>query len=292
MFFKSLFKPKKEITGPGPECIIDESLEKALLYKRLQVKNSTTVNLGYDDAGNPIIVDIDDAPHFLIAGETKSGKSVCINNIIIQLLYKCSPVDGLHLYIADVKDVDYALYEFYKLPHLKRYTRKPAEILAMLQEIADYMDDMLSTCREHLVMEINDLPYKVAHKLIIFDEYSSIEKCPEKKDIIRLTEYIARKGRAAGIHLIIGTQSPTTSNGEITSTVKNNLGTRIAFKVGSKQASLNILGTGKVDASEINERGRGILKFTGMPLTGFKGVYVSKQQIKAIVDHWHRQYER
>jgi len=245
------------------------------------------VGLGVDIDGNNVYVDIAKMPHGLIAGATNSGKSVCINTILASLLIKNSPND-LKLILIDPKMVELNAYN--DLPHLitpvitdskmasaalkwaveemeKRY-----HIFAKnrSRDIASYNINV-----EKKIISMNKMPYIV----IVIDELSDLMMASgsEVEDSIqRLTQ----KARAAGIHLIIATQRPTTD--VIKGTIKSNIPTRIAFKVTSHIDSSTILdGTG---AEELLGKGDMLLKENDSPKR-LQGAYIKDEEIYQLTDY-------
>lgn len=204
--------------------------------------------LGVDVGGNPVYFDIPDMPHLLIAGATGMGKSVCINSIIMSLLYRAKP-DEVKLILIDPKKIELAMYN--DIPHLSvpvvTEPRKAAGSLnwavvemekryTLMQEVGG-----ARTLNEYNAMiegdpERDKLPYIV----IVIDELADlIMSAPDEVEtsICRL----AQKARAAGIYLIIGTQRPTVD--VITGLIKANVPSRIAFTVQSQIDSRTIIDT-------------------------------------------------
>ena len=211
-------------------------------------KSKLFVCLGVDVGGNPVYFDIPDMPHLLIAGATGMGKSVCINSIIMSLLYRAKP-DEVKLILIDPKKIELATYN--DIPHLSvpvvTEPRKAAGSLnwavvemekryTLMQEVGDARN-----LKEYNNMiegdpEREKLPYIV----IVIDELADlIMSAPDEVEtsICRL----AQKARAAGIYLIIGTQRPTVD--VITGLIKANVPSRIAFTVQSQIDSRTIIDT-------------------------------------------------
>lgn len=211
-------------------------------------KSKLFVCLGVDVGGNPVYFDIPDMPHLLIAGATGMGKSVCINSIIMSLLYRAKP-DEVKLILIDPKKIELATYN--DIPHLSvpvvTEPRKAAGSLnwavvemekryTLMQEVGDARN-----LKEYNAMiegdpEREKLPYIV----IVIDELADlIMSAPDEVEtsICRL----AQKARAAGIYLIIGTQRPTVD--VITGLIKANVPSRIAFTVQSQIDSRTIIDT-------------------------------------------------
>jgi S-DNA-T family DNA segregation ATPase FtsK/SpoIIIE len=204
--------------------------------------------LGKDIAGNPVIVDLAKMPHLLVAGTTGSGKSVCLNALLLSLLYKYTP-RNVRLILIDPKMLELSVYA--DIPHLLapviidmkeainafRWCVAEMEsryrLMAALgvRNIAGYNYKIRELGDKQ---ELRELPYIV----VITDEYADMMMAVGKK-IEELIARIAQKARAAGIHLILATQRPSVD--VITGLIKANIPTRIAFQVSSKIDSRTIL---------------------------------------------------
>ena len=207
-------------------------------------KSILTVALGKDIAGTPIVCDLAKMPHMLIAGQTGSGKSVCINAIINSLLYRASP-DEVKLILVDPKVVELQCYN--GIPHLLipvvNDPRKAAAALAWA--VAEMMEryDRFAEKKVRNLEGYNQLVERTGEKpmariVIIIDELADLMMVC-KKDV---EEYICRLtqlARAAGIHLIVATQRPSVD--VITGLIKANIPSRIAFKTASSVDSRTIL---------------------------------------------------
>ncbi len=201
--------------------------------------------LGKDVAGSPIFFDISKMPHLLIAGATGMGKSVCINTIIVSLLYKARP-DEVKLILIDPKKVEFGVYN--NIPHLLvPVVNDPKESAGTLGWAVQEMER-----RFELIESVNMRDIKTYHAItagdpekeflphivIIIDELADLMMTAADQvetSICRL----AQKARAAGIHLIIGTQRPSVD--VITGLIKANIPSRIAFTVASQIDSRTIL---------------------------------------------------
>ena len=207
-------------------------------------KSILTVALGKDIAGTPIVCDLAKMPHMLIAGQTGSGKSVCINAIINSLLYRASP-DEVKLILVDPKVVELQCYN--GIPHLLipvvNDPRKAAAALAwavaeMMERYDKFAEKKVRNLEGYnqMVEQTGEKP--MARIVIIIDELADLMMVC-KKDV---EEYICRLtqlARAAGIHLIVATQRPSVD--VITGLIKANIPSRIAFKTASSVDSRTIL---------------------------------------------------
>ena len=253
-------------------------------------KSPITMALGKDIAGKVIVADLAKMPHLLIAGATGSGKSVCINDIVISLVYKSSPKD-LQLILVDPKVVELSV--FGNLPHLKLPVvtdpKKAAGALCgAVKEMTDRYRKFASLGARDLA-RYNELQEKEENKLpklvIIIDELADLMMvAPDtvEDSICR----IAQLGRACGIHLIVATQRPSADI--ITGLIKANIPSRIAFAVSSAIDSRIIL-----DAAGAEKLlGRGDMLFhpngSGKP-TRVQGAFVSDEEVERIARHFQNQ---
>ncbi|WP_328701121.1 DNA translocase FtsK [Aquibacillus kalidii] len=255
-------------------------------------RSPLSVALGLDIAGNPIITDLKKMPHGLIAGATGSGKSVCINTILVSLLYKASHEDVRFLLI-DPKMVELAPYN--DLPHLvapvitdvkaatsalkwavaemeERYEKFVAE---GARDIERYNQKMLAQHRKE-----EKLPYLV----IVIDELADLMMV-SPQDVEDAICRIAQKARACGIHLLLATQRPSVD--VITGLIKANIPTRIAFSVSSQVDSRTI-----IDSSGAEKLlGKGDMLFVengaGQSLR-IQGAFVSDDEIERITNYVKR----
>ena len=251
-----------------------------------------SIAMGKNIDGSPVYQNITDMPHALIAGATQSGKSVCINTILISLLLKNSP-ESLRLILVDPKKVELSFYN--DLPHLltpviddaimatealkwsvKEMERR-YEVLARnrVRNIGDYNKKR----KEHKEME--NMPFIV----IVVDEFNDlVMQCgAEANDcIIRL----AQKARACGMHIILATQRPTVD--VVNGTIKANITCRIAFRVASDVDSRTILD--EIGAESLLGRGDMLIKNNGNPLRA-QGAYISDDEINDVCDYISQRYQ-
>lgn len=261
-----------------------EALENAAFR---QAKSKLTVALGKDIAGNVAIADLAKMPHVLIAGATGSGKSVCINSLIVSLLYKATP-DEVKLVMIDPKVVELGIYN--GIPHLLvpvvTDPRKAAGALGwavteMLNRYKIFADNNVRDIFSYNNLcakqeELKPLPQVV----IIIDELADLMMVAPNEvedSICRL----AQMARAAGMHLVIATQRPSVD--VITGIIKANIPSRIAFSVSSQVDSRTIL-----DMSGAEKLlGMGDMLFYPVGAskpTRIQGCFVSDKEIERIVD--------
>jgi S-DNA-T family DNA segregation ATPase FtsK/SpoIIIE len=254
-----------------------------------------TAVLGLDIAGTPIVTDLKKMPHGLIAGATGSGKSVCINSILVSLLYKASPED-LKLLLIDPKMVELAPYN--RIPHLVSPVITDVKAAtAALKWAVDEMERRYELFAHTGVRDINRFnEWAVTHKrytdklpfiVIIIDELADLMMM-SPADVEEAICRIAQKARACGIHLIVATQRPSVD--VITGLIKANIPTRIAFSVSSQVDSRTI-----IDISGAEKLlGRGDMLFlengSSKPVR-LQGTFVTDEEIDLVVDHVRAQQE-
>ncbi|MFC1525026.1 DNA translocase FtsK 4TM domain-containing protein [Planctomycetota bacterium] len=214
--------------------------------------------LGKDAAGQPVIQDLDEMPHLLIAGTTGSGKSICISSIILSLLMVKTPAE-LKFILIDPKMVE--LSTFKDIPHLlspvvtdmRRATvvlnwlvrtmneRYELFLRAGVKRIDTYNQLSEAKIRERLTEdgeEPADVPLRLPYIVVIIDELADLMMAASDEVETAITR-LAQKSRAVGLHLVLATQRPSVD--VITGLIKSNMPTRIAFKVASKVDSRTIL---------------------------------------------------
>ena len=213
-----------------------------------QARSKSSFSVGKDISGNCIVGDISKLPHMLIAGTTGSGKSVCMNSIIISLLYKASP-DDVKLIMVDPKMVELGIYN--GIPHLLiPVVTDPKKAAGSLQWA---VTEMMRRYRAMSDAGVRDLESynsiidsqevdgtKLPQVVVIIDELADL-MLVAAKEVEESICRIAQMGRAAGIHLIIATQRPSAD--VITGLMKANIPSRIAFAVASAMESRIILDT-------------------------------------------------
>jgi S-DNA-T family DNA segregation ATPase FtsK/SpoIIIE len=254
-----------------------------------------TAVLGLDIAGKPIVTDLKKMPHGLIAGATGSGKSVCINTILVSLLFKASPED-LKLLLIDPKMVELAPYN--RIPHLVSPVITDVKAAtAALKWAVEEMERRYELFAHTGVRDINRFnELAIKHKqyadklpfiVIVIDELADLMMM-SPADVEEAICRIAQKARACGIHLIVATQRPSVD--VITGLIKANIPTRIAFSVSSQVDSRTI-----IDISGAEKLlGRGDMLFlengSSKPVR-LQGTYVSDEEIDLVVGHVREQRE-
>lgn len=240
-----------------------------------------SVVVGVDIMGNPLVIDIEQLPHLLIAGSTGSGKSVFIDDLIISLIYKASPHD-VGLLLIDPNAVE--LNPYNGVPHLiAPVVDNATDAFAALAWVEDEMMKRYRSFEEKGVKHIdqyNQIPECHLMKIVvIIDEYKDLMDMADKdaeQSIIRIT----RMARAAGIHLIIATQVAV--NKVVTAAIKANIPSRVAFTLVDNRESKAVLDI--TGAERLLGRGDMIVSVSdeGTPIHG-QAAYVSFEEILKVV---------
>ena len=251
-------------------------------------KGKLTYCLGKDIGGNCIVSDLTKMPHILIAGATGSGKSVCINTLIVSLLYKYSP-DNVKFLMVDPKVVELSVYN--GIPHLLiPVVTDPKKAAGALNWAVQEMNRRYKLFADNSVRNIegyNELfknkkvESKMPFVVIIIDELSDLMMvCPnEVEDYIGR---LAQMARAAGMHLVIATQRPSVD--VITGVIKANIPSRISFAVSSQIDSRTI-----IDSSGAEKLlGKGDMLFypvgEAKPMR-IQGAFISENEVEKVVDY-------
>ena len=284
--------PNKAVTTVSLREVIDSNE-----FNRAKSKSSFSV--GKDINGNCIVGNIAKLPHMLIAGTTGSGKSVCMNSIIISLLYKASPED-VKLIMVDPKMVELGIYN--GIPHLLiPVVTDPKKAAGSLQWAVTEMMRRYKSMSDvgvrdleayNSVMENEEDGKKLPQVVVVIDELADL-MLVAAKEVEESICRIAQMGRAAGIHLIIATQRPSAD--VITGLMKANIPSRIAFAVSSAMESRIILDTQGAEKLV----GRGDMLYApigaGKPLR-VQGCFVSDQEVEAVAsyvkDHFNTNYDQ
>ena len=251
-------------------------------------KSKLAACLGADVSGKPVVFDIEKMPHLLVAGTTGSGKSVCINSIIMSILYHAKP-EEVKLLLIDPKKVEFKVYK--DIPHLCcRIVSDPKKAAGALNSAVNEMEKRFGLIEEVGVRNITgyneitkndpDKPY-MPRMVIIIDEFADL-MMTAKEEVETAVVRIAQKARAAGIHLIVGTQRPSVD--VITGLIKANIPSRIAFTVMSGIDSRTIIDT--VGAEKLCGRGDMLYSPVGAAKPQrVQGTFVSDEEVEKVVDY-------
>ena len=304
---------------PGQSLIGIEVPNKSVATVRLRAivesrefkdrKSNLTLVMGQDVSGKNLLADLRKMPHLLIAGRTGSGKSVCINTLILSLLYQNSPED-LKLLLVDPKRVELSAYK--NIPHLRADVivdnKKVVNVLkwavgemerrykileeAHTRDLMSYrekcargetktvIDPDTNKVREE---ELEPLPYIV----IVIDEMADL-MVAHGKEVESLVIRLAQMSRAIGIHLVLATQRPSVE--VLTGLIKANVPTRVAFQVTTQIDSRTILDTGGAEKL----LGNGDMLYApseGTDMKRLQGVFVSDDEVKRVTSFLKKQKE-
>ncbi|WP_263707609.1 DNA translocase FtsK [Shouchella tritolerans] len=250
-----------------------------------QPDSPLTVGLGLDISGQPIVTDLKKMPHGLVAGATGSGKSVCINSILVSLLYKASP-DEVKLLLVDPKMVELATYQ--EVPHLVApVITDPKQATAALKWVVQEMERRYELFSQRGVRDISKYNQRFSENgkpalpylLVVIDELADLMMV-SPQDVEDAICRIAQKARACGIHLLLATQRPSVD--VITGLIKANIPTRIAFAVASQTDSRTILDMG--GAERLLGKGDMLFHENGSPKPiRVQGTFVSDEEIEDVV---------
>ncbi len=257
-------------------------LREIISNERFQKKEiRLPISLGKSISGIPIVGDLAAMPHLLIAGTTGSGKSVCINTIIVSLLYKLTP-DLCKFILIDPKMLELSAYE--GIPHLLTpvitESKKAASALGWTVR---EMNSRYKLMSKEGVRNIDG--YNAKHKLkmpyivVVVDEMSDL-MLVAGKEIENYIQKLSQMARAAGIHIIMATQRPSVD--VITGTIKANFPTRISFRVSSKIDSRTILG--EQGSEQLLGNGDMLFMSSANRMVRIHGPYVSETEIEKITN--------
>jgi S-DNA-T family DNA segregation ATPase FtsK/SpoIIIE len=226
-------------------------------------KSPLTFVIGKDIAGQPILADLAKLPHLLVAGQTGSGKSVMINDILASLLYRNSPAD-LKLVLVDPKQVELKPYD--DIPHLLTpVITEPEKCISALKWTVAEMErryKALADVKRRNIIEYNNLKKEegMPYIVVVIDELADLMMMAAR-DVEALIVRIAQKARAVGIHLVLATQRPSVD--VITGLIKANVPARIAFTTASQVDSRTIID--QIGAEKLLGMGDMLLTTADMP---------------------------
>ena len=266
-----------EIPNENREGVL---LREILSNDNFQKKeNRLPIALGKSISGMPIIGDLTSMPHLLIAGTTGSGKSVCINTIIVSLLYKLNP-SLCKLILIDPKMLELSAYE--GIPHLLTPVITDAKkATSALGWTVREMNSRYKLMSKEGVRNIDGYnakhSFKMPYIVVVVDEMSDL-MLVAGKEIENYIQKLSQMARAAGIHIIMATQRPSVD--VITGTIKANFPTRVSFQVSSKIDSRTILG--EQGAEQLLGKGDMLFMSSANRIIRIHGPYVSEKEIEKI----------
>jgi S-DNA-T family DNA segregation ATPase FtsK/SpoIIIE len=250
-------------------------------------KSPVAFALGKDIAGKNHIFDLAKMVHLLVAGATGSGKSVCLNTLIISILYKASPED-VRLILVDPKRVEFNIYN--GLPHLmlKNVITNAEKAISAFNWAINEMDRRFDLFQESNTRDIGAYNEKIKGTdavklpriLIVVDELADLMMMNKSETEEKITK-LAQLSRAAGIHLILATQRPSVD--VITGTIKANLPSRATFKLMTQADSRTVLETS--GAEKLLGEGDMVFITNGMPKPmRLQGPFISMAEVESIVE--------
>ncbi len=268
-----------------------------------EASSNLTIALGQDVYGEFVLADIKEMPHLMVAGATKTGKSVCINTILTSLLYRNSP-DNLKLLLIDPKRVELNFYN--GIPHLASpVIVDPSKVVKALQWAVNEMEERYELLEQAKVRDIDSFNKRVEkgikrkvedeetgriiykdhenmpYVIIVIDELNDLMMA-HGREVEALIVRIVQKARAVGIHVIVSTQKPTVE--VITGLMKANITTRIALKVATQVDSRTILDSG--GAENLLGNGDMLLKSDSADrMKRIQGAYISDEETARVVEY-------
>ena len=297
---------------PGKNTVgIEVPNEKQVMVRLRELIDSTPeelekkripLYLGKDVSGRPLVVDMTKMPHLLIAGRTGTGKSVCLNTLILSILMTRKP-DDVKMLMIDPKMVELSPYR--RVPHLMHPVitdmKKAEAVLAWAVDKMEERYDLLARCGvrhldsynklglrkvlERLDIDTTDeeaesIPGKMPYIVIVADEMADM-MMTSGKDVEGHIIRLAQKSRAVGIHLVLATQKPTVD--VITGLIKSNLPARVSFQVASRTDSRVVLD--EMGAERLLGNGDMLYLAPGTSnVTRAQGTYVSDDEINGVID--------
>ncbi|MFH1504611.1 MAG: DNA translocase FtsK 4TM domain-containing protein [Candidatus Omnitrophota bacterium] len=260
------------------------SLREVLEEKAFtNASSKLTLTIGKDVSGNPVVADLNDMPHLLIAGATGAGKTVCVNALISSILFKAKP-DEVKFIMVDPKMVELA--SFTGIPHLIHPIISEAKkaFLALNWAVEEmerrYKVLAKAGCRNIDLYNKGDSSPKLPYIVVVVDELADL-MIVARESIETAIQRLAQLSRAVGIHLILATQRPSVD--VITGVIKANFPARISFKVASKVDSRTVLD--KMGADKLLGNGDLLfLKPGALDLIRAQGSYIDDEDIGALTD--------
>ncbi|MCH8199768.1 MAG: DNA translocase FtsK, partial [Chloroflexi bacterium] len=277
-----------EVPNRSSTTVAIRAVMESPAFRSLAERDGLPVALGLASAGEPVVVDLVDMPHLLIAGATGSGKSVCISSIISSLITHRQPSD-LRLMLVDPKRVELTPYN--GIPHLVTpVVVEPDRVVRLLRGAIQEMLRRYRLLEEAGVRNIQSynrspkagehLPYFV----ICIDELADL-MMSSAFDVEQVLCRLAQLGRAIGIHLVVATQRPSVD--VVTGLIKANFPSRIAFAVASQVDSRTILDA--VGADRLLGRGDMLFLSSDSPKPRrVQGAFVSDEETERLADHWRK----
>ncbi len=274
---------------PGTACVGIEMMNETrsiIGFRDIFTTDSNTkipIVLGTDTIGNPKIIDLTTMPHLLIAGQTGSGKSVCINSILLSILFTRTP-DECQLVLVDPKRVEMASYN--NLSHLRcPVVTEPSEAVHVFSDLIEEMDRRYKLLADYRVRNIESFnknsDTKLPYIVTVVDEMADL-MMTSGKELEKMIVRLAQLARAVGIHLVLATQKPIVK--VITGLIKSNMPSRISFQVSSKNDSRVILDCNGAEA--LAGKGDMLMIYPGASEPErYHGAWISDDEINCVTDY-------
>ena len=229
-----------EVPNPSSSLVYLREILESREYQKRVGSSKLTMALGKDISGKSVVADLGDMPHLLIAGTTGSGKTVCVNSLIMSMVYNATP-DELKFIMVDPKMVELAIYN--GLPHLLcPVVTDSKKAAGALEWVVSEMESRYKMLAKATARNIDAFNKKAAEKLpyivVIIDELADLMMVAQQ-DVENTITRLAQLSRAVGIHIILATQRPSVD--VVTGVIKANFPARISFKVASKVDSRTVL---------------------------------------------------
>jgi len=267
----------------------DVSLKEILSSEAFKKNPSKLIfALGKDIFGTPVVADLNRMPHLLIAGATGSGKSVCLNTLVLSLLYRATPRE-VKMIMIDPKMLELTLYD--SIPHLMLpIITSPKDASDALKKTVYEMERRYRLLAEAGLRNIEGYNKKIksnrnedkeplSYLVIFIDELADL-MLVSAHEVENSIARLAQMARAAGIHLVLATQRPSVD--VLTGVIKANFSSRISFRVASKLDSRIVLDT--YGAEQLLGKGDMLFVSPGSRTTRVHGAYVSEEEIKTVVN--------
>lgn len=275
-----------EVANKVKTPVVLRSLLESKAFK--EAKGNLVFAIGQEITGKVIVADLSDMPHLLIAGTTGSGKSVCLNCLIVSLMYKYGP-EYVRFVMVDPKFVELSRYN--GIPHMltSETITTVNDALAGMDYLINEMEARYQLFRQSAVGNIAEYnkcinlntTQKMPYLVFVVDELADLMAASKQAFESKL-QRLAQKSRAAGIHIVLATQRPDVKT--ITGTIKANLPSRMALKVASQYDSNTIINCG--GAEKLLGKGDMLFMTSSSPdLERVQGAYVSNDEIKALVQY-------
>ena len=276
-----------EVPSPYPRRVVVRSVAESPSFQKIATQGGLPLALGEDTGGEPVVSDLTELPHLLIAGATGSGKSVCINTIVASLLLT-TPPDRMRMLMVDPKRVE--LTPFNGIPHLiSPVIVDTDEVLAVLKATQAELLRRYKLMEEIGVRNIEGYNKKASVHMpflvIVIDELADL-MMTAAYEVEQALVRLAQLGRATGIHLILATQRPSVN--VVTGLLKANVPARIAFAVVSQVDARVILDS--VGAEKLLGKGDMLLLTSDSPKPKrVQGTFVHDREIEKLVEFWRIQ---